>query len=65
MDLSGQKRLALPSLLLENADSACDPDAEAVWDSEIRDRIRAIDDGRVAGIAYADVMHEAEQPLAP
>jgi hypothetical protein len=65
MDLSRQQRLALAGFLLENADSASDPDAKAVWDSEIRDRIRAIDEGRVTGIAYADVMREAERRLAP
>lgn len=42
-----------------------DPDAEAAWDSEIRDRIRAVDEGRVTGIAYEDVMREAERRLAP
>lgn len=41
MDLSPQERLALAGFLLENADSASDPDVEAVWDCEIRDRIRA------------------------
>jgi hypothetical protein len=65
MDLSPQQRLALPGFLLENADSASDPDAEAVWDSEIRDRIREIDEGNVTGIASADVMREAERRLAP
>jgi hypothetical protein len=46
-------------------DAASDPDAEAAWDSEIRDRIREIDEGHVTGIAYVDVMQEAERRLAP
>jgi Putative addiction module component len=65
MDLSPQKRLALAGFLFENADSASDPDVEAVWDSEIRDRIRVIDEGRATGVAYGDVMRKAEQRLAP
>jgi putative addiction module component (TIGR02574 family) len=65
MDLPPHQRLALASFLLESADAALDPDAEAAWDSEIRDRIRAVDEGRVTGIAYENVMREAERRLAP
>ena len=65
MGLPPRQRLALASFLLESADAASDPDAEAAWDSEIRDRIRAIDEGNVTGIAYSDVMREAERRLAP
>ncbi len=65
MDLPPHQRLALASFLLESADAALDPDAEAAWDSEIRDRIRAVDEGRVTGIAYEDVMRKAERRLAP
>ena len=65
MDLPPHQRLALASFLLESADAAFDPDAEAAWDSEIGDRIRAVDEGRVTGIAYEDVMREAERRLAP
>ena len=65
MDLPPHQRLALASFLLESADAALDPDAESAWDSEIRDRIRAVDEGRVTGIAYEDVMREAERRLAP
>jgi putative addiction module component (TIGR02574 family) len=65
MDLPPRQRLALASFLLESADAASDPDAEAAWDAEIRDRIREIDEGHVTGIAYVDVMREAERRLAP
>jgi putative addiction module component (TIGR02574 family) len=65
MDLPPQQRLVLASFLLESADAASDPDAEAAWNSEIRDRIREIDEGHVTGIAYAEVMREAERHLAP
>ena len=65
MELPLRQRLALAEFLLESADAAADPEAEAAWDSEIRDRIRAIDEGRVTGIAYEDVMRVAERRLAP
>jgi hypothetical protein len=65
MDLPPRQRLALASFLLESADAASDPDAEAAWDSEIRDRIRTIDEGGATGVPYADVMREAERRLAP
>ena len=65
MDLPPRQKLALAGLLLESADEAADPEAEAAWDSEICDRIRAIDEGLVAGIAYEAVMREAERRLAP
>ena len=65
MDLPPRQKLALAGLLLESADAATDPEAEAAWDSEIRDRIRAVDEGRVTGVAYEDVMREAERRLAP
>jgi hypothetical protein len=58
--------LALASFLFESAAAASDPGAETAWDFEIRDRIREIDDdGRVRGVAYADVMRDAERRLAP
>ena len=65
MDLPPRQRLALAEFLLESADAAADPEAEAAWDSEIRDRIRAIDEGHVTGIAYEEVMRAAERRLAP
>ena len=65
MDLPPRQKLALAEFLLESADSAADPEAEAAWDSEIRDRIRAIDEGRVVGVSYEDVMRSAEGRLVP
>ena len=60
MDLPPRQKLALAEFLLESAEAAADPEAEAAWDSEIRDRIRAIDEGRVAGVSYEDVMRSAD-----
>jgi len=65
MDLPPRQKLALAEFLLESAEGAADPEAEAAWDSEIRDRVRAIDDSRVIGVSYEDVMRTAEGRLAP
>ena len=65
MDLPPRQKLALAEFLLESAEAAADPEAEAAWDSEIRDRIRAIDEGRVAGVSCEDVMRLAEARLVP
>jgi hypothetical protein len=65
LDLPVPQRLALAGLLIESAGGTGDPEAEAAWDSEIRDRILAIDEGRVIGIPYEDVMGEAEKRLTP
>jgi len=65
MGLPPRQRLALAELLLGSADTAADPDAEAAWDSEIRDRIRAIDEGHIAGVPYDEVMRAAQTRLAP
>lgn len=63
MDLPPRQRLALAEFLLESADDATDSDAESAWESEIGDRVRAIDDDRETGVAYADVMRDAEKQL--
>jgi len=65
MDLAPRQKLALAEILLESADPGTDPEAEAAWDSEICDRVRAIDEGRITGIAYEDVMRAAERRLFP
>jgi len=65
MDLPPRQRLALAEFLLESAEAASDPEAETAWDTEIRDRIQAIDDGRVTGVSYEDVMRAAEDRLTP
>ena len=65
MDLPPRQKLALAEFLLESTEAAADPEAEAAWDTEIRDRIRAIDEGRVSGVAYEEVMRAAESRLVP
>ena len=65
MDLPPRQKLALAEFLLESAEGPADPDAEAAWDSELGERIRAVDEGRVAGVAYEDAMRAAERRLMP
>jgi putative addiction module component (TIGR02574 family) len=65
MELPARQKLALAEFLLESAEAAIDPSAEAAWDSEVKDRIRAIDEGRIAGVTYEDVMRAAEARLIP
>ena len=64
MDLSPRQRIALAGFLLETADSGNDSDAEIAWESEIQDRIKAIDEGREEGISYEDVKLEIQKRLS-
>ena len=63
MDLLPREKIALAGLLLETAGEPMDPGTDAAWESELDDRIRAIDEGRVSGVAYEDVMKEATSLL--
>ena len=65
LELAPRQRLALAEFLLETAEGAADPGAQAEWEAEIRERIRAIDEGRVTGVPYGDVMRAAEKRIAP
>ena len=65
MDLPPRQKLAFAEFLLESAEIATDPEAEAAWDTEIRDRIRSIDERRVSGVVYEEVMRAAESRLVP
>jgi putative addiction module component (TIGR02574 family) len=65
LELAPRQRLVLAELLLESAEPTAEPEAEADWDAEIRDRIRAVDEGRVKGVAYEDVLREADRRIAP
>lgn len=60
MNLPPRQRLALAEFLMESVDAAAGPEAEVAWDAEIRDRIRAIEEGRTTGVAYEDAMRAAE-----
>jgi hypothetical protein len=51
LDLPRSQRLALAQLLLA-LESDGSEDAEAVWDTEIRARLKAFDEGRVEAVPY-------------
>ena len=61
--LSRQQRLELANLLLEMNDGLAETELSATWEQEILARIRAVDEGRVEGAAFEDVMREAEGRL--
>jgi hypothetical protein len=63
LDLPVHQRLALANFLLESTDPEPDPAIEAVWDEEIRERIRAIDEGRAIGVSHDEVMRQADELL--
>lgn len=63
MDLLPREKITLAGLLLETAGESMDPGADAAWESELDDRIRAIDEGRVTGVAYEEVMKKASSLL--
>lgn len=65
MDLSPRQKLALAEFLIESAEASRDSEAEEMWEAELGERIQAIDDGRVTGVSYEDVMRSAEERLAP
>lgn len=57
------QRIALAGFLLELDDDGDEVEVEAAWEKEILARIRAVDDGTAVGIAYTDVMREAQKRL--
>ena len=65
MDLPPRQKLALAEFLLASAEAEADLETQAAWDSEIRDRIRAIDADRMVGVSYDDVMRSAGGLLIP
>ena len=63
MDLLPREKITLAGLLLETASEPMDLGADAAWETELDDRIHAIDEDRVTGVAYEDVMKEATSLL--
>jgi hypothetical protein len=62
--LSRQQRLALARFLIEMDDPG-DEGTAAAWDLEIRERVRAVEDGRAVGIPYDEVLARIDRRLAP
>ena len=63
-ELPPSQRLALVKVLLGSTEAADDPAAEAAWEDEIRERIRAVDGGHISGLAYDEVVQAAEKLLS-
>jgi putative addiction module component (TIGR02574 family) len=63
LKLSRQQRLALAGFLLEVDEAASDPEIDEAWEREILARIHAIDEGKVAGVSYEEVMRAANDRL--
>lgn len=62
LDLPLDQRLTLAGLLLESTDSG-DDETEAAWEAEIGERLQAVQEGRVTGLAYEEVMEKAKRRL--
>ena len=63
VQLSRAERLALVSLLLALDEPEPIPEVEAAWDEEIRARLRAVQEGRVEGIPYEEVLARVDRTL--
>ena len=61
MQLSEDQRLTLAHRLLSSVEPASNPEIEAAWDAEIRERIRRYDDGQSAAIPATQVFKELDQ----
>jgi putative addiction module component (TIGR02574 family) len=62
MLLPEDQRVTLAHQLLDSVESA-DPDVEAAWDKEIRERLRQFDAGEVKGIPGEEVFREIRERL--
>ena len=58
VELSRDERLALMRLLLDLDQPSKGDEIEKAWDQEIRARVKAVDEGRVAGIPYEQIKQE-------
>jgi putative addiction module component (TIGR02574 family) len=58
VDLPRHQRLALVRLLLDLDRPGTGEEIEAAWDEEIRARVKAVDESRVAGISYEQIKRE-------
>ena len=63
VQLPRHQRLALARILMELDDPGTDADVEGAWDAEIQARVRAVEEGRVQGIPYEQVLTRIDQRL--
>jgi putative addiction module component (TIGR02574 family) len=60
VSLPKEQRLALARALLDLEPAGNVAEVEQSWDEEIRARIKAVEEGRVVGIAYDDLRREMD-----
>ena len=63
VELSRTERLELARLLIDLDQPKPSPKAEAAWDEEIRARLHAVEEGRVEGIPYEQVLARVDRRL--
>ena len=63
--LPRHQRLALARFLIELDDSSADDDVDRAWDAEICERVRAVEEGRTAGIPYDQALARIDKSLNP
>jgi putative addiction module component (TIGR02574 family) len=54
LKLPTEARAALAGSLLDSLDDTVDPNAEAAWDTEIAQRLKDLDSGKVRPIPWAE-----------
>ena len=64
IELPRHQRLSLARLLIDLDDPGSDADVEVAWDVEIQARVRAVQEGRVEGIPYEEVLARVDRRLA-
>jgi putative addiction module component (TIGR02574 family) len=52
--LSPEARAALAGALLDSLDAEPDPETEAAWDAEIRQRVAELDTGEVTTVPWSE-----------
>jgi putative addiction module component (TIGR02574 family) len=60
LDLPNHQRLALARIILDLDGGAADADAEAAWDAEIRERLKAYDEGRLETVSWESFREEMQ-----
>jgi putative addiction module component (TIGR02574 family) len=63
LQLSREERLELACLLLDLDQQEANPAIEAAWEEEIRARVQAVEEGRVKGIPYGQVLDRVNRRL--
>ena len=64
IQLPRHQRLALARILMELDDPGSDAEVDAAWDAEIQARVRAVQEGRVEGIPYEQVLARVDRRLS-